>query len=875
MANTIRTSLQRLFLLISVLCSPLLSLAQVSESFSDTNFSHNPEWFGDINQFTINGKAQLQLYAEGAGQSYLSTSNAYLDNTEWQFYIRLSFSPSANNNARVYLASDQSDLSTDLNGYFIQFGESGSADAIELFRQNGQELTSICRGTEPLISKSFELKIKVLHETDGSWEIEVDPLNGTGYLPEANGFDNEITVSNYFGFYCKYTKSNAQKMYFDDVYIYSLEPVISDSIPPQIIHSKCLSETKVQLAFSEKIATENAQNTSNYLLNGDTQTLDSVEINQTNDSLILHFSPPFTNGKSNSLSVQNLMDLSNNKMNDTTLYFTHFEAGPEGIMINEIMDDPTPAVGLEEFEYLELLNRTEFNIDLKGWSLQINDRVKYFEEVIIPANDYLIVCGSTAKESLLNYGETTSLSGFLLPNSGSQIILRNQKGVVISSFSYLKNDIKDSEKDDGGWSIEQIDPTSTCLGMDNWAYSINSNGGSPGQINSVNRVNNPSPEIEVIERLNNQMFRISFSNPMDSLSIMKLDNYEIIETHTNPNSINVIDDYQKTIEISFSSPFSKNNFYTLKVSADLQNCLGNKLLEDYSFSFALPDEINLGDIAINEILFQPLNGGEEYIELYNRSQKFFDFSDLQICLIKDDFPNPPDTNCVKITNEEIIFYPETYFVISKSPEKVIEQYYTPNPDHVLEMTTMPKLNDDGAIVALKNPTNTFIDFAEYNKNMHHQLLNFTQGVALEKINYDFPGMIHDNWVSASFESGFGTPAYENSQFVKFQDALTLITISPHVFTPNNDGRDDLLKIEYHLDKPAYSISVTIFNSGGIKVRDLVNNKLIGTEGIFTWNGHNDESEKMPRGIYIVYIELFDLEGNLKQYKETVVLGEAF
>jgi hypothetical protein len=875
MANTIRASLQRLFLLISVLCSPLTSLAQVSETFSDMNFSHNPEWFGDINQFTISDKGQLQLKSEGAGNSYLSTINSCINNTEWQFYIRLPFSPSANNNARVYLTSDQSDLSADLNGYFIQFGESGSADAIELFRQNGQELTSICRGTASLISKSFELKIKVLHQTDGNWEIEVDPLDGTGFLPEANGFDNELPTSNYFGFYCKYTKSNSQKMYFDDVFIHSLEPIITDSIPPHISNLKCLSETILELSFSEEIKMETALEFSNYTLNDESQILDSIQINQTNDTLLLHFNPPFINGKSNAISIQNLTDTTGNVMKDTTLYFTHFEAEPLDITINEIMDDPTPGVGLEEFEYLELLNHTEFDINLNGWSLQINERVKYFDEAIIPANAYIIICGSSAKEAFSDYGLTTTLSGFLLPNSGSQIVLRNKKSVIISNFSYIKNDFKNSEKDNGGWSIEQIDHTSICLGTDNWAYSINPNGGSPGQLNSVNKVNKPIPEIEVIERLNDNMLRLTFSNSMDTSSILKLANYEIIETGTNPIVINLINDDQKTIEISFSSPFSKNQFYTLSVSADVQNCLGNKLPEDYAFSFAIPDEINYGDIIINEILFQPLNGGEEYIELYNRSHKFLDFSDLKICLIKDDFPHPPDTNCQRIVDKSKLFFPTTYFVISRSPEKVLEQYYTPNPDHFIEMPDLPKLNDDGAIIALKSPANLYIDFAEYNKNMHYPLLNFTQGVSLEKINYDFSGLIHDNWVSASFESGFGTPSYENSQFINFQEEISPITISPHVFTPNNDGRDDLLKIEYHLVKSGYTANIIIFNSNGVKIRNLVSNELMGTEGIFSWNGLNDESEKMPRGIYIVFIELFDLQGNIDQYKETVVLGEAF
>ncbi len=52
--------------------------------------------------------------------------------------MKQSFSSSATNNGRVYLASDQSDLTKPLNGYYLQFGEANSNDAIELFRQVDQ-----------------------------------------------------------------------------------------------------------------------------------------------------------------------------------------------------------------------------------------------------------------------------------------------------------------------------------------------------------------------------------------------------------------------------------------------------------------------------------------------------------------------------------------------------------------------------------------------------------------------------------------------------------------------------------------------------------------------------------------------------------------
>ena len=60
-----------------------------------------------------------------------------LPEMEWTCYVKLSFSPSDNNMARVYLLSDQTDLKGPLNGYFIKLGENLSNDAIELVKHAG------------------------------------------------------------------------------------------------------------------------------------------------------------------------------------------------------------------------------------------------------------------------------------------------------------------------------------------------------------------------------------------------------------------------------------------------------------------------------------------------------------------------------------------------------------------------------------------------------------------------------------------------------------------------------------------------------------------------------------------------------------------
>lgn len=871
MANTIRTSLKRFFLLISVLCSPLFLLAQISESFSDGDFRYMPAWFGDTNQFIVDENHQLQLNAIGAGSSLLLTQNNCLNNCEWQFYIRLSFSPSSNNNARVYLSSDMADLRADLKGYFLQFGESGSGDAIELFRQNGQILTSICRGIDSEISKSFMLNVRVVHKSDGTWEIYTDNFDGGGFTLQATGSDTEIMAPKFFGIYCEYTSSNAQNFYFDDIMISNL---YADSIPPNLLNIECLSEHEIELSFSESITDTSILNSSNYQVSdgiGNPDTIFLIAANQVK----LYFDIPFLNRENHSLSIKNINDLSANIMRDTVVIFSYFEAMPLDLVFNEIMDDPTPSVGLPEFEFLELLNTSSFDINLNGWHLKINEKEYAIGEFTLPANEYLIICDQTDIGHFSNFNSVYALSGFSLLNTGSNLSLKNKNGVIISSFNYQKSQFTDPVKKDGGWSIEQINPMASCLGIDNWAYSTNSKGGSPGFQNSIFSNDFVRPEIILFEVLNEGFLKLQFTNFMDPSSVMNEEFFKIIENNTMPANIVFDEGDKKTITLFFSSSFSKNQTYTLKVFTELKNCLGINLAQEYLFSFSIPDEIKPNDIIINEILFQPLKQGEEYVELYNRSEKILNFSDLEICFIKDDFPNPTDTICAQVSGESKMFFPDTYFILSRSPEKVLTQYFSKNPENFIYLNNLPRLVDDGGIIALKNQMGVFIDLVAYNKKMHYPLLNYTEGVSLEKIHYDLPGYDKSNWMSASFSSGFGTPAFENSQFSRFKNESSSITISPHIFTPNNDGRDDFLKIEYHLEKAGFTANVIIFNSEGIKINQIVSNELLGTQGSFNWKGLDENFEKMPRGIYIVFIELFDLNGKVTYFKETAVLAEAF
>lgn len=111
---------------------PFTLLAQVTDDFSDGDFTQNPIWSGTTEQFTVNNNKQLQLNAGGEGTAYLSLPITEYETMEWQFWIREAFAPSGNNYSDVWLSADNADLQNVTQGYFLRFGEGGSNDAITL-----------------------------------------------------------------------------------------------------------------------------------------------------------------------------------------------------------------------------------------------------------------------------------------------------------------------------------------------------------------------------------------------------------------------------------------------------------------------------------------------------------------------------------------------------------------------------------------------------------------------------------------------------------------------------------------------------------------------------------------------------------------------
>ena len=854
-------------ILLFLLLLPTSLFAQVSDDFSDGDFTNNPTWSGTTNSYIVNNSHQLQLNAENEGTTYLSIPFTESESMEWHFWIREAFAPSGNNYSDVWLSADNADLSQVTQGYFLRFGEGGSSDAIELFRKDAEGQQSICRGTEGAINASFAVFVKVNCDREGNWIIQTCYDNSGIYIIEAQGIDDTYGRGGFFGFWSKFTSSNAKKIYFDDVYV---GPHIADHEPPSLMSCEVLDLTHLKLAFNEALDEASALNPSNYSVNNGLGSPASVAFGENPATMVLELEREIGNGINYTLSVSHVKDLWNNMMETATIVFSIYEASEFDIVINEIMADPNPVVGLPEWEYVELYNTTEFGIDLKDWRIEIGSNDNTFESFVLAPHGYVILCHRDAVPELQQYGDCIGFGSFSVGNNSSAMYLYNKENLLISTVSFSNTWYHDPDKDNGGWSVEQIDPLNPCAAASNWTASMDASGGTPGRLNSVNGENNVAPLIERVSMFSNFILQLWFDQQMDAASLLELQHFLVEETGEHPEQIETNPIDPRYVGLVFDHGFETGLVYTLIISG-ITNCIGTAIEPDTRVSFGIPNEVAEGDILINEILFDPITPGVDYVELYNNTDKTFDLSTLMLGVIKESFPNPADTTIKEIVADSRLFLPATYVLLSTNSEIVGQQYECATGNFV-QMASFPSYANAGGTAVLMGKDGTMVDQVYYSEKMHYPLLKVTKGVSLERVAFNQPSMDANNWHSAAERVHFGTPGYENSMRQTAEPSDDEITISPDIFSPDGDGYDDACFINYRFDEAGYTMNTYIFNVAGQLIRHLVKGELVGQEGSSLWNGLDENGNRVPIGVYVVVTEVFNFDGKVKQFKNAAVVG---
>ena len=534
------------------------------------------------------------------------------------------------------------------------------------------------------------------------------------------------------------------------------------------------------------------------------------------------------------------------------------------MVISEVMADPTPVIGLPNAEYIEIYNRSPKAISLKGWKMVTGSRSSLLPDTTLFPGAFAIICNKNNLNFLSVFGLCIGLNSFSLTNEKMILALYNQHNQLVYSITYLNKWWK-ADKRNGGFSLEMADINNPCGEQDNWLTSIDKSGGTPGRKNSIeisDKDVNP-PFVERVNILKSDEMVVVFNKRMDSLNavsgaVIEVSGRKIIRRQLELTTFH-------NLKLTLDSPLLKGQEYQLNIR-NISDCSGN-LLRESNHKLALPSQADSGDVVINEILFNPREGGVDFVELYNRSKKYISLKDWTLSNTKNDSQNIYSV----ISSTDVIMPPYSYMALTMDPAIITEQYPTDKSRNFLEMNSFPSYPNTEGNVILRNAGLKLFDAFAYSETMHHELILDVKGISLEKIDVNKSSAHTSNWQSAAATVGYATPGYSNSQ-VKPEVTDDEFVVEPEAFTPDNDGRDDEAVIRYKQSFTGRVATLRVYDVSGRLIKNLMSNQLIGTSGDIHWNGKDEQGEFVKTGYYLLLIDTFGITGNARQYKKRIIVA---
>lgn len=544
---------------------------------------------------------------------------------------------------------------------------------------------------------------------------------------------------------------------------------------------------------------------------------------------------------------------------------------PYDLLIDELMIDPSPSVGLPANEWIEIKNTTNEALDLQDCRIGYNQmQTGPLPAFVLLPGITVILCASSAVNAMAAFGPALAVPAFpSMDNRGGTIFLVSAQHQIIHSISYSDGWYKNELKKNGGWTLEMIDTKNPCGGDYNWTASRDIKGGSPGRPNSVDASNpdDNAPRLLRAYATDSLNLALVFDESLDSLHSAVETGFRVSDGIGIPQSALLMPPSFTRVHLKLTNRLLRGKIYTVTCS-NVADCSGNPIGSS-SARLGLSEPGGTSDIIINEVLFNPPPGDADYVEVYNRGERI---ANLEEVYIAGRNRAGALEGIVPLSTESLLLFPGDFMVITSNPSLVKQQYITLNKDAFVEVETMPSMGDARGTVVLLNRQGEIIDELTYDEKWHFPLIDDPQGVALERIDYNAPTQSGDNWHSAATSSGFGTPTSRNSQYLGGQPAGQEIVLSPGIVSPDNDGQDDYATIDYTLPAPGYLMNITFFDASGKPVRYLQRNALCGLKGSFRWDGLGEKNQQLATGIYVMSTEVFNLKGARSRYKHTIVVA---
>ena len=331
-----------------------------------------------------------------------------------------------------------------------------------------------------------------------------------------------------------------------------------------------------------------------------------------------------------------------------------------------------------------------------------------------------------------------------------------------------------------------------------------------------------------------------------------------------------INEEMTEIKLIASMSFERGNVY--QISWEGLTDLAGNILKDTTINYACSEKLFPGDIVFNEVMFHQPDSSFEYVEFYNRSEKLIEPGGLIFTTRKTD----GTLNSGNKIPKEVVLFPREFVAFTSNPEVVRTYHQCPDEAKIIQTSWSSLNNESATLVLVDAKKDTVYDEFTYNVSMHHVSVKNPKGISLERIDPDRDSQDMTSWHSAAFTNNYGTPGFKNSQYLEksyTDEGGKRFFLEKDVFSPDNDGVDDVCVLKYVLDEAGYVADVLILSATGERVFSLINNELLATSGELFWDGRNDRGKVAAVGIYVFFIEIIQpVKGKRKQFKIPVVLS---
>lgn len=541
-------------------------------------------------------------------------------------------------------------------------------------------------------------------------------------------------------------------------------------------------------------------------------------------------------------------DTANNKK---ILKFTVYPPGNNynDLVINEIMYAPLTG----EPEWVELYNRASQPINLKKWRCGDNTTLVTItnNDVFVQPSSFIVL---SRDSTIKNYfPHITNFIVFNLPalnNTGDAVVLKDSLSVLIDSLTFTP----DWGGSSGGKSLERISVNSPSTLKENWSTSKNKYKATPGYINSitlkdydlqvVDIVSNPpfpffNDNVNIYAKVKNLgtssanfSLKLFEDTNLDSLPDLILDSL---------SELNILPEDSSIIQFSFfiNNLQTERGFFVAAEFVQDQDTSNNYFYKRISPGYP-PNTI-----LINEIMYSPINGEPEWIEIFNNSN---DSINLKNWRVTDVFTTPAT---VKIA-DDIYIKPKSYLVLAK--DTTIHFYHRIIPAKVVKIN-LPVLNNDIDGVVLKDNRGMMIDSVKYFSDWGGM-----GGTSLERISIASPSNLSGNW-SSSTDLELSTPGRINSVTPKqFDLSIAEISFTPR-FPVSGDNVFLNAKVKNNGSSAAHNFSIEFWidTDSNLVVDQLLSKaeqlNLAGSDSaVFTsTNSINNLYSKILTAVKIVYI----------------------